>query len=339
MAEKLEFIRQRLGLRGMDALTSLLDGPRARGAYLTRSILAPPWSIRIADQAPLTLIAMLRGRGCIIHDGAEPRAAGPGDVVIVRGPEPYTVADDPTTLPQWIIHPDQRSTTVAGEEVGQTMDLGVRTWGNDPDGSTMVLSGVYLLDSEVSQRLLAALPQLLIVPAGARTSPIVELFASEMVKDEPGQESILDRLLDLLLITTLRTWLARPEAEAPGWYLAHGDAVVGPVLRMIYDDPAHPWTVAELAKRAGASRAGLARRFTELVGESPMKFLTGWRLALAADLLRDRKNTIGAVAHQVGYASPYAFSTAFKRTHGISPKDYRSSGGSASLIARPGDVG
>ncbi len=92
---------------------------------------------------------------------------------------------------------------------------------------------------------------------------------------------------------------------------------------MIHNDPSHPWTVADLAAGAGASRAALARRFNELVGEPPMSFLTGWRMALAADLLVDSDATVGAVAHQVGYASPFTFSAAFKRAYGVSPKAYR----------------
>jgi AraC-like DNA-binding protein len=81
--------------------------------------------------------------------------------------------------------------------------------------------------------------------------------------------------------------------------------------------------VAELAAKTGVSRAALARRFTALVGEPPMTFLTGWRLALAADLLREPDATVGAVARQVGYGSPYALSTAFKRARGVSPQQHR----------------
>jgi AraC-like DNA-binding protein len=92
---------------------------------------------------------------------------------------------------------------------------------------------------------------------------------------------------------------------------------------MLHINPNHPWTVAELAAKTGVSRAALARRFSALVGEPPMTFLTGWRLALAADLLREPDATVGAVARQVGYGSPYALSTAFKRARGVSPQQHR----------------
>ena len=93
----------------------------------------------------------------------------------------------------------------------------------------------------------------------------------------------------------------------------------------MHNAPDHPWTVAELARATGASRAALARRFTELVGEPPMSFLTGWRIALAADLLLEPGATIGSVARQVGYGSPFALSTAFKRIRGVSPQQHRAS--------------
>jgi AraC-like DNA-binding protein len=304
----------------VDALTGLLDGPRARGAFLLRSIMDPPWSLRIRDEAPLTLIAMVRGEAYVVPDDAVPVRLEPGDVAIVRGPDPYTVADDPATPPQVVIHPGQRCTTPDGEDLHERMDLGVRTWGNSADGQVMMLVGTYQLRGEVSQRLLRALPVLVVLPVD---SPLIPLLNDEIVKDEPGQEVVLDRLLDLLLVAVLRAWLARPEAGAPAWYRAQHDPVVGRALRLLHNHPAHPWTVAELAAGAGVSRAALARRFTDLVGEPPMAFLTGWRLALAADLLREPDTTIGAVARQVGYGSAFALSAAFKRVRGMSPQEYR----------------
>jgi AraC-like DNA-binding protein len=307
----------------MDAVAGLLDGPRARGAFLLRSTMDPPWSLRIQDEAPLTLVAMVRGEAWITTGGGAPVPLRRGDVAIVLGPEPYAVADDPATAPQAVIHPGQRCTTVAGEELVQMMDLGVRTWGNSPDGATVMLTGTYPLEGEVSRRLLRALPPLLVLRDEEWDCPLIPLLADEIVKDDQGQEAVLDRLLDLLLIAVLRAWFARPEADAPAWYRAYGDPVVGRALRMLHHNPARPWTVAELAREAGVSRAALARRFNDLVGEPPMTFLTGWRIALAADLLREPGATVGSVAAQVGYGSPFALSTAFKRVRGVSPAEHR----------------
>lgn len=310
-------------MSGVDALAGLLDGPRAQGAFLLRSLLEPPWSLRIQDEAPLTLVAVVRGQAWVLPEDVEPARLLPGDTAILRGPAPYTVADDPATAPLVVIHPGQRCTTPAGVDLHQAMDLGVRTWGNNPDASTMLLTGTYQLQGEISQRLLGLLPTLLVLASGALNSPLVNLLGDEIANDEPGQEAVLDRLLDLLLIAVLRAWFSRPEADAPAWYRAHSDPVVGPAVRMLHGHPAYPWTVATLAAETGVSRAALARRFNEVVGEPPMSFLTGWRLALAADLLREPGATVGNVARQVGYGSPYALSTAFKRVRGISPKEHR----------------
>jgi AraC-like DNA-binding protein len=258
-----------------------------------------------------------------VPEDGEALRLGPGDVAVIRGPDPYMLADDPLTAPQVIILPGNRCVTPDGQEVELMSFMGVRTWGNSPVGATVMLNGTYELEGEVSRRLLNALPPLLVVPSDTWESPLVGLLAEEIVKDDPGQEAVLDRLLDLLLIAVLRAWFARPDADAPGWYRAYSDPVVGEALRLIHDDPAHPWTVAELAAKAGVSRAALARRFTELVGEPPMTFLTDWRLSLAADLLLEPDATIGSVAYQVGYSTPFALSTAFKRVRGISPKQHR----------------
>jgi AraC-like DNA-binding protein len=316
-------MRERLHFLNMDAVAGLLDGPRARDAFLLRSSMDPPWSLRIQDEAPLTLVAMVRGEAWVVPDGAAAVALHGGDVAVILGPGHYTIAHDPAEPPQAIIHPGQACTTLDGEELAEQWSRGVRTWGNAPDGATVMLTGTYELRSDVSQRLLRALPTLLVLRAQEWDCPVIPLLADEIVKEDAGQEAVLDRLLDLLLIAVLRAWFDRPEADPPGWYRAYGDPVVGHALRLLHHNPAHPWTVAELAHETGASRAALARRFQQLVGEPPMAFLTGWRIALAADLLREPGATIGSVAARVGYGSPFALSAAFKRVRGMSPQQHR----------------
>ncbi len=186
----------------------------------------------------------------------------------------------------------------------------------------MLLTGTYPTVGEVSRRLLAAVPSVVTARAGTTPDPLVTMLADEIERDVPGQEAVLDRLLDLLLVRVLREWLDRP--AAPAWYRAHGDPVAGQALRLLQDRPEHPWTVAGLASATGVSRAALARRFTDAVGEPPMTYLATWRLALAADLLRQHPDaTLTAIARQVGYRSPFTLSTAFKREYGRSPQHYR----------------
>ncbi|MGD6755165.1 AraC family transcriptional regulator [Streptomyces sp. BH105] len=309
----------------MDVLAGLLEGPRARGAFMIRACFEPPWAVRIADEAPLSVMIMVEGEAWILPDGEDgkPRHIRPGDIAIARGPAPYVCCDDPATAPRAEIGPGQVCRPLGPAHIGRYQDLGVREWGESPDAPAKMLIGTYQLRGELTARLLDALPALLVLPTEVWRCPLTPLLAEELGKDGPGQDVVLDRLLDLLLITSLRAWFSRPEADAPAWYRAMGDPVVGRALRLVQDDPAHAWTVVELAERSGVSRAALARRFTELVGEPPMTYLTGWRLALAADLLREGEATVAAIARRVGYGSAFALSTAFKREYGVSPQEYR----------------
>ncbi|WP_433713721.1 AraC family transcriptional regulator [Nocardia sp. CA-084685] len=307
----------------MDALASLLEGPRARGAFVMCSLLDPPWSLRIQDRAPLTVVSMIRGTAWIMTDaaGSKPRQVNAGDVAIFRGPDPYTVADDPATAPQIFIDPGNVTKTADGEILCETLSLGVRQWGTDANGATLMVTGTYESAGAASQRLLRALPPVIILQRGDFDTRLLDILVDEATKDEPAQSVVLDRLLDMVLIAALRAWFARN--DAPAWYHAYSDPLVGKALRLLQHNPAHGWTVASLAEAVGVSRAALARRFTDLVGEPPMAFLTEWRLALAADLLQESDATIESIARQVGYGSAFALSAAFKRHFGVSPRDHR----------------
>ncbi len=307
----------------MDSFGGLLDGPRAHGAFALRTVMTPPWCLRILAESPLTVLAMVKGHGWIVPDEGDPVRLRAGDVAVTRAPDHYSVADDPATPTTVVIHPGQRCCSPDGESVEDEMMLGVRTWGNDPDGSTLMLVGAYESKGDISDRLLRALPPVLSLAHDQWNSPLVSLLCDEMARDQPGQAAVLDRLIDLLLIGVLRAWFTRPEAQTPQWYRSQADPIVGKALRIMHEDPARAWTVDKLAAETGVSRAAFARRFQDVVGESPMKFLTEWRLALAADLLCEPDATVGTVADKVGYSSPFALSAAFKRMRGLSPQEHR----------------
>jgi AraC-like DNA-binding protein len=290
-----------------DALSALLDGVRPRGAVFDRSSLSGQWSLCFTERPPLALAALLCGDGWITPDGGEPIPLGAGDVAVVVGPAPYTISSAPHVAPLVLVDRAERRGTGAGE------------------ASAVLLTGSYEVRGSVCDRILRGLPPVVVVQAGTLPYPAVEIVAAELARARQGQQAVLDRLLDLLLVTALREWLDRPGSGAPAWYHAQEDAVVGAALQLVHDDPAHPWTVAELAARAAVSRSAFARRFTELVGEPPMSYLACWRLCLAADLLVRTDSTVDVIARRVGYANAYALSVAFKRVHGVRPGEHRAS--------------
>ena len=313
----------------MDNLGGLLDAPRARGAFALRTVMNSPWSLRILAESPVTLIAGVSGELWVVPDNGDPVRIGPGDIAVTRAPDHYNVSDSPTTPPIVVIHPGQRCCDLEGNSVLESMTHGIRTWGNDAEGSTVFIVGAYEHLSDISDRLLRALPPVLSLSHADWESPLVPLLCEEVVKDEPGQAAVLDRLLDLLLTAVLKAWFAKQDASRPEWWRFQGDRIVEQALRIMHDNPAHPWTLDELAAESGASRASLARRFHDLVGEPPMTFLKNWRMAMAADLLCQPDETVGTVAEKVGYATPFAFSAAFKRVRGLSPREHRASALSA----------
>ena len=308
----------------MDAFADLFRGIRAQGSLFGSSTLTAPWSLRFVDRAPLTLCATHEGSGWVVPDGEPAVHLAPGEMVLVRSPALFTFVDEVGTSAEPVecgvdcAMPDQGGTVHRLGWHDQASNSSI-----DPEDATTFVVGAYPVTGEVGARLLEALPVVMRVDAGGAAGAVLELLAIEVAVDAPGQQVVLDRLLDWMLVCALREWFERPENGAPAWYSAHRDPVVGHALRLLHADPAAPWTVAALAGRAGVSRATLAKRFTELVGEPPLTYLTGWRMTLAADLLLEQAGTVDQVARAVGYADAVSFSAAFKRTRGVTPSEFR----------------
>ena len=310
----------------MDTLSTVMDGHRARGASLLRCEMRAPWALRIEDEAALGLVVMVSGSAQLVPAHGSPTRLAEGDLALVKGTHPWVFADDVATEPTVVIEPGNVCRSLTGEHLALSLGLGTRTWGNagGAPADTTFLTASWELASQVTGRLLDALPDVAVIPADEADPTLSGLLAREVQRDLPGQDVVLDRLVDLVLIGGVRQWFSRAEGSAPSWWRAGSDPLVRRALALLHDRPGHPWTLDALAAQVHVSRATLSRRFTELVGQSPMAYLTAWRLARAADLLRAGGLSVEQVAHEVGYANAFAFSAAFKREHGRSPRAFRS---------------
>ncbi|VFA96671.1 Bacillibactin transport regulator [Nocardia cyriacigeorgica] len=277
---------------GVDVFDELLRNVRGNGSVFEQSQLAPSGSLLLGESASLTLCAPMRGGGVLDTGAGEPRRIAAGETAIVCGPDPFTFTDAP------------------GPGLAEA-------------GPTVLMVGSYDIRAEVPQRLLRVLPRVAVVTDAEDCGPLRDYLQAQLALSGPGRQIVLDRMLDWLLVCTLREWFDRPEAAPPAWYRALGDDVVGPALAALHADPARAWSTAELAATAGVARTTFTTRFTASVGQSPAAYLTEWRLTLAADLLAHSELTVAAIARRVGYADAFGFSSAFKRVRGMSPSAYR----------------
>lgn len=308
----------------MDPLTALLESPRASGAFLLQVSMSAPWSLRIQDRAPLTVVAMVSG-GAVLQRGDETTSITTGDVVLLTGLTPYVFADRPGRAPYVVIQPGNRAETVSGASLDAPLSHGVRRWGNDPQGGDRFVVGNYSGSGEVERRLLDAVPDTIVLRAAHWHSPLVDIVLAEAGEDRAGQGALLDRLLDALVVSAFRQW-AETADDVPLWLGTTGDEAVMTALRLMHQAPEHPWSVVSLARAAGLSRAGFARRFLGAVGQPPISYLAQWRLALAGDRLRAGPDPVQRIAADLGYASPFTFSAAFKRRYAVSPSAWRAAG-------------
>lgn len=164
-----------------------------------------------------------------------------------------------------------------------------------------------------------------VVPQGSGTwlGTTLKFTINEARTARPGNGAILGRLTELMFVEILREYMQRVPMNQGGWLAGVNDPVVGKALRLLHTTPAHDWTVEELAREVAVSRSVLAQRFSELVGEAPIRYLARWRMQLAKQLMREGKQNIQDVAARVGYESEAAFNRAFKRATGSPPATWR----------------
>ncbi|MFF7633816.1 AraC family transcriptional regulator [Kitasatospora sp. NPDC008050] len=303
----------------MDVLSDAITVMRTGRPHSGRTDKLAPWGVRYPPSPGAGFHIVLRGSCWMMPEGAPPIRLGVGDVVLLPSGQGYGIADSlETELTEAVftdlgLPPHQRYEPTAGSPGAEV---------------TSLLCGAYRLNQARPHPLLAALPDVVHLPARVGRHPglrsLVDLLGAELTEHRLGSDAALPALLDTLLLYILRAFFEETACAATsGWAAALGDPVVTTALSEIHADPAHPWTVEELGARAGLSRAAFARRFTTLVGQPPLGYLTWWRMTTAGRLLRESDAPLRTIAHQAGYISEFAFAKAFKREYGLSPGRYR----------------
>ncbi|MFE4516417.1 AraC family transcriptional regulator [Kitasatospora sp. NPDC056783] len=303
----------------MDILTEALGSMRTGQPVSVRTEGRAPWGLRLPPVAGAGFHVVLHGTCWLVPQdrGAPSVALGPGDVVFVRDGRGHDLADRPDTQ----VVPERASQFQPGLPIG-TLSIG----GDGP--RTSLLCGNYHLDQARPHPLVRQLPEVVHLRTRDGRHPdlsaAVQLLGAELEDPRLGSAGIVPALIDSLLLYILRAWFEEQSSDAKaGWAAALDDPAVAPALTAIHEAPSAAWTVESLAARAGLSRAAFARRFTALVGEPPMAYLTRWRMTTAARLLRESEAPLTAVAARTGYGSEYAFAKAFKREFGLAPGGYR----------------
>jgi AraC-like DNA-binding protein len=301
----------------VDPLGDVLDLSRVRGALLCHVHAAAPWGLDVPATGGASVHVVTRGTAWLRLGRDEPAPLLPGDVFLLPSGVGYRMSSTPDGPCQLF---DQRLKARMTTERDLTIGAGGER--------TVFLCAEYDYDLDVAQPLMSLLPAVLRVPADpnrtGRVASIVGLLAEEVGAHGPGTRVSVARLLDLLLIEAIRHWINHdPDAGGPSWLAGLRDPTIARTIALLHARPAEPWTLERLAGEVHLSRATLARRFSESVGEPPLAYLTRWRMHLAAARLKHTSDTVEVIAHEVGYASEHAFNRAFARHRGHPPGRYR----------------
>jgi AraC-like DNA-binding protein len=289
----------------VDVLSDAIAVMRTGRPTSNRLRVASPWCYRFAPYDGAGFHVLLRGTGWLVPAQGLPTPLATGDAVLLPRGSAHVLSEAP--------------------EPGGAVPF--ETAVDVPTGRTDLLCGKYRLDRSRTHPLLATLPEVVHIPARVgrhlALRAAVDQLGGEVDGDRPGRHAVVSGLLDLLLVYLVRAWL--DDNPQTGWPRALHDPEIAAALEALHTDPARAWRIEDLAAHVRLSRATLARRFTALTGQPPMAYLTWWRMTTAAHLLRDTDLPLPAVAREVGYGSPFAFSHAFKRHTGLAPGQYRGS--------------
>ncbi|MEV5432780.1 AraC family transcriptional regulator [Streptomyces sp. NPDC052701] len=307
----------------MDVFSDVVATMKSGRAKLTRSRYNGRWGSRYGPYPGAGFHVVLEGTCWLVPPSGPAVRMSAGDVVFLPHGSVHGMSSTPDCPLEDLLPALSMTDALVGRVNRHTL----------PDiapalDDTLLLCGAYRLRRDVVHPFLRGMPEFLHIPTHrvqhTELHAVIDLLGINTVEDRPGADAALPALLDLLLVYALRIWLeAQCPEESGGWCAALKDPAVGAALDRMHRDPARSWSVRELAESVGLSRTSFAERFTAYVGQSPIAYLTWWRLSLASRLLRETDAPIASVARRVGYTSEYAFAHAFKREYGTPPGSYR----------------
>ena len=318
----------------MDALSDVLKSVRLEGALYLNAEFSAPWCLRgrygqtsvrerLAGAEQVVFFHFLTEGRCKIRleEGGEVLDAVAGDLILFPRDDRHLMGSH--------LHVAPLETENLNHASGPTELVRIRHGGGGE--ATRFVCSYLACSRNICRPLLDALPRMVRIPIGdGHASALLRELLSAGVRESgysrPGGDSMLAKLAELMFVEALRRYIESLPPDGKGWLAGVRDAQIGRALALLHADPGRPWTVDALAREAAMSRSALAERFAALVGEPPMQYLTRWRLALAAQMLRSGRDAVARVAERSGYESETAFSRAFKREFGMPPAGWRKSG-------------
>lgn len=315
----------------MDVLSEVLKVVRLHGALFYNGEFSSPWSVyavgshalaryfRTESESVIVYHLLTEGHASVRLENGDRLSLAAGDIVMIPHGDRHVVENGPATR------------TIDDEaHLADILSQGLKRWRVGGAGEvTRFVCGYMACDPRLGQAFLSGLPPLLKVsmrthPSGAWLESSIRFLVDQEDSVQPGSEAVLAKLSEVLFVETLRAWIAQLPAHQTGWLASARDPEVGKVLALMHRKPAHPWTIASLAKEAGMSRSVLAQRFRHYLDQTPMAYLTRWRLQLGAQMLTSTNNSVLQIAADVGYESEAAFNRAFKREFEVPPARFRS---------------
>ena len=297
-----------------DPLGEALHALRMNGAFYCRSELTAPWGLSLpAMPGHVWFHVVTSGRCRLETEDDEVRWVQPGDLALVTHGDGHALRSEPGAAAPGVLDLER-------EQVSERYEILRHGDGGEP---TLLICGAVRFDHPAAGNIVESLPEVIRIEAGAPesewTQTLLRVMAAEARELRPGGEAVITRLGDILVMQAIRSWIQTDPAARRGWLGALRDRHIGRALALIHGDPAREWTVASLAGELAMSRSAFAARFSELVGEPAMQYVTRWRMHVAVDALREDGATVAGLAERLGYRSEAAFARAFKRVIGVPP--------------------